>query len=156
MTPLMQTFLWFAISSVAAWAQQITPNTPADEARIERMIATVQRTEISKLDRRLPKKIELQEWLKEQGGPNARLNWVVREDDVKHRMPDCVEADVNMSDGKILIVWVAAGHSKKRIPYVYLIDIVTGRDAATGRFQNTDLDRLREIPTFLAKLKQSS
>jgi hypothetical protein len=148
--------LWIATSWVNAWPQEVTPMAPAEQARFEKMISVIQRTEVSKLDRQLPKKMALQDWLDGQVGPNVRMNWVVRSGTPEHGIPDCVEADANMSGGKIIIVWVAADHSKKRTPYVYRIDVVTGRDAATGGFQTEELDRLRDIPRFLNKLKQSS
>jgi len=148
--------LWAATTSLTASPQEVTPTPPAQRARFDHMISVIQEIEVSKLDRKLPRKMAFREWLQGQGGPNVRMNWVVRYDATEHTIPDCVEADANMSDGKIIMVWVAFNHPKRRTPYVYRVDIVTGRDGATGHFQSEQLDRLRDIPSFLLKLKTSS
>lgn len=147
--------LFLATTWLTASPQEVAPISPAVRAQFDKTISMVQDMAVSKLDRKLPRKMSFREWLEEQGGPNVRMNWVVRSG-ATHPIPDCVEADANMSDGKIIIVWVAVDHPKRRTPYLYRIDIVTGRDAVTGRFQSEQLDRLHDIPIFLLKLKQSS
>jgi hypothetical protein len=148
--------LWAATAWLTASSQEVTPIPPAEKARFENMISVIQEIQVSKLDPKLPRKMAFGEWLQGQGGPNVRMNWVVRYDATEHTIPDCVEADANMSDGKTIMVWVAFDHPKRRIPYVYRVDIVTGRDTATGHFKSEQLDRLRDIPTFLLKLKTNS
>ena len=146
--------LFWTATWLSAWAQHVTPISPGESARFDKTISMVQDMGASKLDRKLPRKMSFRAWLEAQGGPDVRMNWVVRSG-ATHPIPDCVEADANMSDGKIIMVWVAFDHPKRRTPYLYRIDVVTGRDAVTGRFQSQQLDRLRDVPTFLLKLKQT-
>lgn len=148
--------LFWTATWLTAWPQQVTPVSLAERARFDNMISVVQQKEVSKLDRRLPKKMAFQDWFSEQGGPNVQVTWAVRYGVTEHVIPDCVETNVYMSDGRSITVWVAVSHSKKRTPYVYRVGVVTGRDAATGKVQYEELDRLRDIPAFLSKLKQDS
>jgi hypothetical protein len=156
MTVAKVALLSIATAWVTAQPQQAIPTTPVEAARLDNMISVVQRTEVSKLDRKLTKKMAFQDWLSEQGGPNVQVTWAVRYGATEHAIPDCVETNAYMSDGRTIIVWLAVDHSKKRSPYVYRVGVVTGRDAATGKVQYEELDRLRDIPAFLNKLKQTS
>ena len=150
------TFFWLTILFVPALTQQVEPTNSVDEARFERMIAIIQRTPVSKLDPTLPRRVALQDWLYQQGGPNVRISWVVRTAEPDHKIPDCVEADAMMGDGRMIIVWVAADHAEKKTPYVHEILVITGRDAVTGKPQSTQLDHLRDLPAFINKPQQNS
>lgn len=95
-----------SIALCAAAAQQITPMAPAEEAGVEKMIAIVQRTPAARLDAFLPS-IPFEEWLQDQAGPGGKLAWAYRYDPSgAHRLPDCVEADATLPDGRTFFVMI--------------------------------------------------
>jgi len=146
------------ILSITAFAQ----NLPSEltDAQVAEMISKVQDLPTSRLDRRLPA-MRFADWLQSQAGPNGRLGWGFQYDSAvetpkRHGGPDFVEAHGWLSDGRQIIVLVAVGHSDKRAPAVYRIDVVTGTNPATGKWESTKLDRLRDLQPFLSKLREKS
>jgi hypothetical protein len=154
------------VLGASACAQANTPRqlTAAESAELDGIINRVKNLPAHWLDRRLPK-VTLAEWLQAQAGPDARMNWVLRYDQSaggpgSDGPPNVVEADTVLNDRQAIVVQVAVTHCDRQIvgchrhvPSVFRIDVITGKNATTGRFESTELDRLRDLPRFLQKLQ---
>jgi hypothetical protein len=141
--------LGMCVLGSALSAQVASPAQLTDD-EVSNLIATVQNIPASRLDRKLSS-ITFADWLKKQSGADAKVGWAFRYDKAVGTpewsgAPDCVEADAVMKDGHSIVVMVAVGHSERRVPYIFRIDLITGPR------ESTELNHLSDVPSFLSKL----
>jgi hypothetical protein len=141
--------------------------TDAKSAELDAAINTVRNLAVHRLDHKLPR-VTLADWLQAQAGPDVRMNWAFRYDPEAGSTgwegpPDMVEADMALNDGQSVVVEIAVAHCNRqvegchrRVPSVFLINVITGRDATTGRLVSSELDRLSDLPRFLQRLRGAS
>jgi len=144
---LILSLLCFGFWSAAA-AQDSDPK-PSDANRQDK-ISQVKDTLASKLDSALPA-IRLEEWLLDQVGTNAKFGWVLRyrpwkEGQPMREIPDWVEADIMLQDGRSISILVAF-HAPKQRPYIYSVHVIR------GKHEIAELNRLGDLTDFL---RQSS
>jgi hypothetical protein len=144
---LILCLLCFGFWSSAA-SQERVPK-PSDTNGVDR-ISQVKDTLVSKLDSALPA-IRLEQWLLEEVGINAKFGWVLRYRPWKkgqpiYEVPDWVEADIMMQDGRSISILVAF-HAPQQRPYIYSVHVIS------GKHDMVELNRLSELPNVL---RQSS
>jgi hypothetical protein len=169
MRQLVFVLLCSCLLGVAAHAQANSPRelSDAEAAQIEAGINKIKNLPARRLDRRLPR-VALADWLQTQAGPSAKMSWVYRSDLTAgskdwQDLPDEVEADIALNDRQSIMLEVAVTHCDRQIigcqrhvPSIFRVDVITGKNAITGRFESTELARLSDLPHFLERLRQGS
>ena len=134
MRPVLGAILMLA----AALVSQESSAPKVDEAGRPDLITQVRNMPASELDRALPP-TKLEDWLLVQAAPDAKIGWVLRQ---SSQMPDCVEADVMLKDGRSFVVLVDVG-TNPRWPRLREINLMTSSD------NRNDMHRLRDLPGAL-------
>ena len=154
------------VLGASAFAQTGTPHELTD-AEVNAAINRVRNLPAHQLDRKLPR-TTLAEWLQTQAGPNAKANWVYRSDPTAgtpgwQGLPDAAEADIALRNERSIVVQVAVSRCdrsiigcRRHIPSVFRVDVITGKDATTSKFESAELDRLSDLPHFLRGLRATS
>ena len=120
--------LWFVLFTACLWAQT-SPATETEKAAIQR----VKNTQVSSLDRSLPK-VSLEFFLKSEGG-GVPIGWKVsdcgeqtRSPAVDHErdFPKCVAAEMELTDRRTVAVLVSVGMFKtgSGVPAVLSVTII--------------------------------
>jgi hypothetical protein len=169
MSRLILSLFCSCIFGISAFAQANSPRelSDAEAAQIDARINKIKNLPAHRLDRRLPK-VSFAEWLYAQAGPDTRVNWDLNydpaaEDPGWNKPPHMVDAVIVLDDRQSVVVEVAIAHCNRQIvgcrrhvPSVFRIDVITGKNPITGKFESAQLDRLSDLPPFLAKLKQTN
>lgn len=140
---LILCLLGFALSGSAL--AQDNGAAPSDTNPSDR-ISQVKSVLASKLDNALPA-VRLEDWLLEQVGTNAKFGWALRYQPSKegqpiHDIPDCVEADIMLPDGRSISILTAFRAPRQR-PYIYSVHVIS------NKHDIADLNRLSELPNIL-------
>lgn len=133
---------------------------PFTDAQATQLIQEVQNMSASKLDAKLPS-TRLADWLRVPLGERTQTSWVLRyapsnESRQASGFPDCVEMDAMINGKQSVVMLIAVGHSRRQTPYLFELDVISGRDRNTGRLQSTELNHLGDLPSFLDNLRQIS
>ena len=132
------------LASPQVFAQQLT----AEKAEL---IAKVQNTPASRLDKKLPA-VRLADWLQAQGGPDARIAWAFRSTagtPESRSFPDCVEAVATLKNDQSFMVMIAVG-ADARHPSLQSGWVII------SRHEIIDLERIRDLPGAMAKLNKAN
>lgn len=151
----MKVFLFLAlfafIRPIAVAADE--PNA----ARDAKLIQAVQNVSAQKLDSLLPN-MALEKWLRIEAGEGAQFQWEVNDcgersgsESDQSSVPTCVESDVNLKDGREIVVSLAndaPAHARTPKWVVAFAQLVTPRETM-------NLHRLSDLPAALIKTHES-
>ena len=137
-----------------------TTHEPFTDAQATQLIQRVQNMPASKLDARLPS-TRLADWLRVQLGDRGQATWTLRyapsdESRQVSGFPDCVEMDAMINGNESVVMLIAVGHSSRQTPYLFDLDVTTGKNTDTGKPESSELNHLSDLPSFLEDLRQIS
>jgi len=120
---------------------------------VESIIAYAKRSDVSKLDSRLPRQ-RFDDWFRSVVGPLAEIRWEANDcgeqtggkADKRRDLPVCAQAEAFLSDGRKVVVTIAVGTMKKgltRVPGGMYYSVVEQGDKLDT------IKRLGDLPEML-------